>query len=188
MSEVLRGRCLIASRQLNDPNFSKTVVLIVEHGSHGAMGLVINRPSSILVSNALSKHFDLPEVSDLVYVGGPVEPAALLVLHNVSDLSGNEPEVVPDVYIGNSAESFEDVVRRVSEEDPALRFRIYSGCAGWAPGQLEGELERGDWHVATPVAQVVYHEDPYAVYELMLHRVLEERQILPPAPVDPQWN
>ncbi|MBI1346056.1 YqgE/AlgH family protein [bacterium] len=188
MSELLRGRCLIASRQLNDPNFQKTVVLIVEHGSHGAMGLVINRPSSILVSNALAKHFDLPDIDELVYVGGPVEPAALLVLHNVSELSGEEPEVIPDVFIGNSAEAFEDVVRRVSENDPALRFRIYSGCAGWAPGQLEGELERGDWHIATPSSQMVFHDDPYAVYELMLHRVLEECKILPPAPVDPQWN
>lgn len=188
MSEWLRGRCLIAGRQLTDPNFARTVVLIVEHGTHGAMGLVINRPSSIQVRHALAKHFDLPEIDDYVFVGGPVEPAALLVLHNVSELSGDDPEVAPDVYIGNSAEAFEDVVRRVTEEDPALRFRIYSGCAGWAPGQLEGELERGDWHIARPITNIVYHEDPYAVYELMLHRVLEEREILPIPPIDPEWN
>src|SRR5262245_49962798 len=109
-----RGQLLIASPRLRDPelNFYKSVVLIAEHGDHGAMGLVINRPSSVLVSHALSKHFELDDNGELVYVGGPVEPLALFILHNADDLAETERPIVPGLHIGNSGEVFEEVLRR----------------------------------------------------------------------------
>lgn len=188
MSARLRGQCLIAATHLKDPHFFKTVVLIVEHGEHGAMGLVLNRPSTILVSHALSKHFDLPNTGDLVHVGGPVEPAALLVLHNAGELSNEEPAVAPGVYIGSSAEAFEEVVRRIGAQDEWLRYRIYSGCAGWAPGQLEGELARGDWFTADPLPDIVYADDPYEIYPRMLQHHFEAHRLLPHPDANPQWN
>ena len=90
MFESLRGHFLIAGCELRDPNFFKAVVLIVEHTEEGAMGLVINRPSSLSVSNALAGHFDIPETGETVYCGGPVEPDAFFVLHNVVEHSGGE--------------------------------------------------------------------------------------------------
>src|SRR4029079_3436482 len=114
--------------------------------AEGAMGLVVNRPSSVTVAHALSEHFKLPETDDLVYVGGPVEPSALFVLHNSEELSADETAVVPGVYVGSSAHVFQTVVRQAAEGDPDLRFRIFSGCAGWGPGQLDGEVARGDWY------------------------------------------
>jgi putative transcriptional regulator len=188
MAESLRGQCLIAAKHLADPNFFKTVVLLVEHGPHGAMGLVINRPSSLLVCHALSKHFELGELSDLVYVGGPVEPVALMLLHNVADLGRDELMIVPQVYIGNSEQSFEEVFRQACESTPELRFRVFMGCAGWAPGQLEGELDRGDWHLVPGTHDLVFHEDPYAIYELTLQKVREQLPFAPPADANPQWN
>ena len=86
MPKSLRGQYLISGKWLRDPNFYKTVVLMVEHNAQGAMGLVVNRPSSVTVAHALSEHFNLPETDDLVYVGGPVEPSALFVLHNCEEL------------------------------------------------------------------------------------------------------
>src|SRR5689334_1404863 len=100
MANSYRGQFLIAAPQLRDPNFYKTVVLIAEHGEQGAMGLVINRPSSVLVSNALSKHFDVCDNGDLVFVGGPVEPLALFMIHSAEDLAANEQPIVPGMYIG----------------------------------------------------------------------------------------
>lgn len=188
MPQSLRGRCLIAAGHLRDPNFFKTVVLMVEHGEHGAMGLVVNRPSTVIVSNALAKHFDLCDVEDLVYVGGPVEPAAWLVLHNAEDLADGEREVAPGVYIGGSAEAFEEVMRRLASRDADLQCRVFSGCAGWAPGQLEAEIDRGDWHVVDADHCVAFSDDPYELYSEMLQRVFAELPMLPQSTTDPRWN
>jgi putative transcriptional regulator len=188
MAKSLRGQCLVAAKHLRDPNFYKTVVLMVEHGQHGAMGLVINRPSTILVRNALAGHFDLPEFDDLVFVGGPVEPSALLILHNAPELSGGEQPVAREVYIGNSEQAFEQVVQRASQHDATLEFRVFCGCAGWAPGQLEGEVARGDWYALTACREVVYHDDPYEVYDLSLQRVADAHRVVPDVCPNPQWN
>lgn len=189
MAKSLRGQCLIAAKHLRDPNFYKTVVLLIEHGQHGAMGLVINRPSSILVCHALAGHIaNLPEFGDLVYVGGPVEPSALLILHNAEELSGDDKPVVPEVYIGNSERAFEEVVQRAAHRDVGLSFRVFSGCAGWAPGQLEGELARGDWYSVPATREIVYHEDPYEVYEQSLQRVAEAHRVVPDECPHPNWN
>jgi putative transcriptional regulator len=188
MSESLRGHCLIAGKRLRDRNFYKTVVLLVEHSSDGAMGLVINRPSSVTVAHALSEHFKLPETDDLVYVGGPVEPSALFILHNSPEFDHSESPVVPGVFVGSSEEAFEQIVRSSAEGNPDLRFRIYSGCAGWAPGQLEGELARGDWHSLPADTETIFGHDPYTVWENMVGKVYESNRILPEPLGNPEWN
>src|ERR1700684_1070664 len=165
MPECLRGNGLIAARRLRDPNFYKTVVLMVEHGSDGAMGLVINRPSSVTVAHALSEHFKLPETDDLVYVGGPVEPSALFIVHNSLEFDQDESPVIPEVC--------EQIVRSSSEGHPDLRFRIYSGCAGWGAGQLEGELARGDWHTLPAHDRAIFSDDPYLVWDELMAKVQE---------------
>lgn len=188
MSESLRGRCLIAAKRLRDHNFYRTVVLMVEHGSDGAMGLVINRPSSVTVAHALSEHFKLPETDDLVYVGGPVEPSALFILHNSIELDQNETPVVPGVFVGSSAEVFEQIVRSSADGNPDLQFRIFSGCAGWSPGQLEGELARGDWHCSPIEVRAIFGENPYCVWDNLIAKVYETHRILPQIPGNPEWN
>ena len=188
MSQSLRGQYLIAGKWLRDPNFYRTVVLIVEHNSEGAMGLVVNRPSSVTVAHALSEHFNLPETDDLVYVGGPVEPSALFVLHNSEDLSPDEAAIVPGVYVGSSAHVFETVVRQAADGDPDLKFRIFSGCAGWGPGQLEGELARGDWYHQPASAQAVFFDDPYEVWDRAVRKVHKVERIVREVPVNPEWN
>ena len=80
MPDSLRGQFLIAGKNLRDPNFYQSVVLIVEHGDGGAMGVVVNRPSGVTVTQALQKHFELPETGEMVYVGGPVERNALWIV------------------------------------------------------------------------------------------------------------
>jgi putative transcriptional regulator len=188
MSESLRGQCLIAAKRLRDRNFYKTVVLMVEHGSDGAMGLVVNRPSSVTVAHALSEHFKLPETDDLVYVGGPVEPSALFILHNSVEFDHNESPVIPGVFVGSSAEIFEQIVRSSAEGNPDLRFRIYSGCAGWGPGQLEGELARGDWHSHPVEGPAIFTDDPYSVWEQMMAKVYASHRILQQPGANPEWN
>lgn len=191
MSESLRGRFLVAAKGMRDPNFYRTVVLMVEHGDAGAMGLVVNRPSSITVGHALSGHFDLPETDDVVFVGGPVEPAALFILHNAGHMDAGEPSVLPGLFVGSSADVFEHVVRAVAEGDPDARFRIFCGCAGWGPGQLEGELDRGDWYQQKGGAECLFDYDPYEAWDALVRRVGEASSFIP-APAmhteHPEWN
>lgn len=187
MAKSYRGQFLISAPHLRDQNFFKSVVLIAEHGGHGAMGLVINRPSSVLVSHALSKHFELDETGELVYVGGPVEPLALFILHNAEDLSAGESPVVPGLYVGSSGEAFEEVLRRGNETPDSLKYRVFSGCAGWSPGQLEGEIARGDWFVRPACAELVYLDDPYAIYDRALQQVHQAHRLWPQGCIDPRW-
>ena len=187
-SESLRGQFLISGKRLRDPNFYKTVVLMVEHGEEGAMGLVVNRPSSITVAHALSEHFNLPETDDVVHIGGPVEPSALFILHSAGELDECEHPVVPGVYVGSSADAFERIVRTAADGDSDVRFRIFSGCAGWAPEQLEGEIARGDWLVYPADASLVFDEDAYELWDVVLQKVYQKHRILPNMPQNPEWN
>ncbi|MFV0446332.1 MAG: YqgE/AlgH family protein [Planctomycetaceae bacterium] len=188
MPESLRGCFLIAGCQLRDPNFFKTAVLMIEHGSDGAMGLVVNRPSSISISNALAGQIDLPEVDELVYAGGPVEPAALIILHSEPDLDPDEPAILPGLYVASSSEVFERIVSSLNGEGDLLRYRIFSGCAGWAPGQLEGELARGDWFVLPASSDLVFHDDPYCVWDELMSEVYRSKRLLPLHCEHPEWN
>lgn len=187
MPDSLRGQFLVAGSKLRDPNFFKTAVLLIEHGEDGAMGLVVNRPSSVTVSNALAGHFDLPETGDLVYLGGPVEPAALFILHSAREFDPSEPSVLPGLYVASSASVFSEVVE-ASCQGSGPHYRVFSGCAGWAPKQLEQELARGDWLVVPGRADLVFHSDPYAVWDHLLMEVYKAKRLLSVECDHPEWN
>ncbi|SFI24791.1 YqgE/AlgH family protein [Planctomicrobium piriforme] len=188
MSDSLRGQFLIAGCRLRDPNFFKTAVLIVEHGTEGAMGLVINRPTSVTVAHALTGHLDMPKTSDLVYMGGPVEPAALFVIHDSGTLDPDESPVIPGVYMGSSAEVFEDIVCPSKQKPNPLQYRVYCGCAGWSPGQLESEISRGDWLTVPAASNYVFHPDPYAVWDELVSRSFQSRRLFSFRCDHPEWN
>ena len=189
MTKSLAGHFLIAGKNLRDPNFFQSVVLIVEHNDQGAMGLIVNRPAGIKVNQALQGHFKLPESDMEVYTGGPVERNALFIIHDSSEYDQKHSSVAPGLYVGNSAEIFEKVVRRaISGED--LKFRIFAGCSGWGPKQLDGELERGDWLVSPANMSLVFHHDPYEVWDLMIDSARRSPGPLPAPhiPPAPDWN
>ena len=191
--DALKGQFLVAGRQLRDPNFYQSVVLMVEHGSSGSMGLVVNRPSNVSLARALSEHFEIPDTGDLIYVGGPVEPAALFVLHGAHELDDEDSHVVPGISIGSSPNVFERVIQQVadgkaSSESDGLAFRVFAGCAGWAPGQLDGELQRGDWHLLPALAAEILPSNPYVLWEDLVARVHAANRTIPPTPGNPEWN
>ena len=189
MTESLRGQFLIAAKRLRDDNFYKTVVLLLEHGDHGAMGLVINRPSSIKVSHALAGHFDLPDTEDVVFGGGPVEPSALVILHDDSAFQDNGPSVLPGLFVGGSPDAFEQVIGEAAISGSMKHsFRVFSGYAGWGARQLEGEMDRGDWLTYPACRELVFYDDPYAIYDVLLQRIYESNHILSHRVKDPTAN
>ena len=188
MPDTLRGRFLISAKHLRDPNFFKTVVFLLEHNQHGAMGLVVNRPSSVTVSQVLSEHFELPETGEVVFMGGPVEPGNLFILHNAEELDYSEEPPLDGVFVGCTKEVFQSVVEAVAEGDEAARFRVFSGCAGWSSKQLEGEINRGDWFIQDARPEYVFQKDPYELWDALTRNYQMAHRILPQRTEHPEWN
>ncbi|MDA7951734.1 MAG: YqgE/AlgH family protein [Pirellulaceae bacterium] len=147
---------LISSPHMNDDNFARTVVLLLQHDAHGAMGVVINRLSERNIDSLWRDIFskEIQEVPPL-YLGGPVQgPPIALHDDSSSDVTGSV-EVVPGVYVATNLEQLQQIVL---ENEASVR--IYLGCASWAEGQLEAEISYGGWYVAPATHEVVfYHED-----------------------------
>ncbi|MCY2967355.1 MAG: YqgE/AlgH family protein [Planctomycetota bacterium] len=188
MPRSLRGHMLIAGRRLRDTNFFRSVVLMVEHNAEGAMGVVLNQPTEITVSSALESVAEMPETGELVYLGGPVERQALFIIHNAADLQSDNNEILDGVYLGAGPDDFETIVRRVALGESPLRYRMFFGCAGWGPRQLEGELKRNDWMVLPARSEHIFPEDPYTLWDDV---AAEYQKLHPPVkgiPTDPRWN
>ncbi len=165
VAELAAGRFLVASRQLTDPNFSETVVLLVAYDREGAMGVVINRPTEVQLSAVLPEVEGSQQQSDTVYLGGPVARSHLLLLIRSDTPPEEAQHVTQDIYISTSR----DLLRQVSAEG-RRRFRVYAGYAGWAPGQLDQEVARGDWRVLQADAETVFDKAPAQIWPELIRR------------------
>ncbi len=165
--KLSKGKFLVASRQLKDPNFSETVVLLLEYDQLGAMGVVINRPTEVRLSAVLPDMEGLRDLKDTLYLGGPVGKNQMLLLIR----SGSQPEdsrrVFDDLYVSSSRLLLE---RLLENSDPGKTFRLYAGYAGWSPGQLDREVVRGGWHVLRADVASVFEKAPAEVWPELIHR------------------
>ena len=177
----LRGRLLIASPTLADPNFARTVVLITEHSPEGAMGVVLNRPSETEVE-AVAPELAAIAGAEPVFIGGPVQPQALVVLAEFSDPAAAAWIVAADVGFV-SAE-----VERDSLEASIRRGRVYAGYSGWGSGQLEGEVSEDAWIVEPPLPAELFPEDPRALWRDVLARKGGQYALIARMPDDPRLN
>jgi putative transcriptional regulator len=165
--ELAKGKFLVASRRLRDPNFKETVVLLIDYGPDGAMGLVINRPSEIKLATVFPNIKELKERKDTIYVGGPVAVNQMLLLVGTPLVPEESQEVTQDVYISSSWKVLERLMKNASKDK---RFRIFAGYAGWAPNQLDFEKSRGDWHVLKADAETVFNKKPSEIWQELILR------------------
>jgi putative transcriptional regulator len=177
----LRGQLLIASPALVDPNFARSVVLITEHGPDGAMGVVLNRPSDTEVS-AVTDELEEVAGSEPVFIGGPVQPQALVVLAEFSDLEAAAWIVVADVGFVGADTSYDDLGSAIR------RGRVYAGYSGWGAGQLEAELEEEAWIVEPPLPAELFADDPELLWHTVLARKGGQFALLSRMPDDPTLN
>jgi putative transcriptional regulator len=179
----LRGQLLIASPALQDPNFDRTVVLITEHTEDGAMGLVLNRPSTAAVDEAVPELVWVAPAGDIVFVGGPVAPEGVIVLAEWDDPDQAVVLVEPDLgFVPGDADDGDELAAAVR------RARVYAGHAGWGPGQLEAELAEEAWIVETPQREELFSEDPEGLWAAVLRRKGREFALLSTMPPDPSLN
>ena len=179
--DTLQGQLLIASPGLLDPNFRRTVVLVTEHNEEGAAGLVLNRPSPTEVSEVVPQLEPLVEDGEQVWVGGPVQPNAVLVLGEFLD-----PDDAAVPLFGSlgfpSLDEPDEVVPMTT------RRRVFAGYAGWGSGQLEDELSREDWIVEPALPDDAFTEAPEELWRDVLRRKGGIYELVSRMPEDPSVN
>jgi putative transcriptional regulator len=179
--ESLQGQLLIASPKLLDPNFARSIVLIVQHGEEGALGLVLNRPLEMTVRQACAEALDTEcSVEEPLYLGGPCQ-GPLMVLH--TDPTMADLDVLPGLYFAVEKDKLEQLL--MNEE---LQGRFFIGHSGWAAGQLEGEMETGSW-LTTAADQELVLEASDGTWSRLMQRITLGRWVDPDRiPEDPSVN
>jgi putative transcriptional regulator len=166
--QVDKGTFLVASPHLQEPSFAEAVILVIGYDRDGSMGLIINRPTEVELATALPDVEELRSVKDKLFIGGPVARHRVTLLVR----SGLQPQasvrVMGDVFITASAQA----LRRVASKGrPAERFHVYAGYTGWAPGQLEAEIARGDWRVMKGDGRTVFDTPAAEIWPRMMGRL-----------------
>lgn len=177
--DSLKGQLLIATAGLLDPNFHRTVVLIAEHSEEGAMGLVLNRPAEVAVADAAPQLESLVGPDEPVFVGGPVESQAVVVLAEFEEPEEAAALVLADVGFMPAETEVEPATRRA---------RVFAGYAGWSAGQLEAELEENAWIVEPARPEDVFAALGEDVWSDVLRRKGGRFAVLSLMPPDPSLN
>ena len=163
---------LVAQPGMLDPNFRKTVVLAVRPDEGGPIGVILNRPSTVELRSLYPDRAELANRTDLLFLGGPVEPDALLFAFRSTVRPAKGLFVADDIYISGFSEVFSEILRH---PENAGQQRFFTGFSGWASGQLEDEIQRGGWYVLPFDGHYVFDANPLSMYEDLLKRAVVPR-------------
>ncbi len=179
--DALKGSLLVATPTLLDPNFRRTVVLLLEHTEEGAVGVVLNRPSETPTGQAIPDLAEVVADDDPVFIGGPVSPGSVIALGDHREADGLDVVcgTVAAVEFGTSPQELAELV---------IRVRAFAGYAGWGSGQLEGEIEEEAWITAAALADDVFTPDPDGLWSQVLERMGNQFALLARMPDDPRMN
>jgi putative transcriptional regulator len=180
--ESARGQLLIAGPSLLDPNFWRTVVLVVEHTEEGALGLVVNRPSDTTVAEAVPELGELVDLSESLFIGGPVAPSSVIVLAEFEDASDSALIAFDDIGVLSTNAPVQQRSAGVR------RGRAFVGHSGWGPGQLDSELERDDWILEPARGEDAFAEEPLELWRGVLERKGGSYALVARMPPDPSVN
>jgi putative transcriptional regulator len=161
------GKVLVASRNLGDPNFAETVILIVQYDAGGVVGLVLNHRTKLPLSRALDGSKAAKDLSDPVYLGGPVDRRVVMaLLKSPAQLDGAKP-VFDGISLISTKALFD---KTIAARPEANAFRVYFGYAGWNREQLQKEMELGAWFVFPADAETVFNSDPGSLWPKMIRK------------------
>jgi putative transcriptional regulator len=180
--DSIRGKLLIAGPTVQDPSFWRTVILVVEHNAEGALGLVLNRPSETTVGEVLPQLAELVDPEEDVLVGGPMQPGAVIVLADFLDPEEAALIAFEDVGVMGATSEPADLVGGVRSA------RAFAGHAGWGPGQLDDELQRGDWIIEPARRNDAFTPEPAELWSDVLSRKGGSFALVARMPSDPSTN
>jgi len=166
---------LVASSELKERTFSETVVLVTQPPRGGPWGVIINRPLAQRLSEVFTEYETLKNRKDVLHFGGPVQRDGLVFLVRTTEPPPRAVPVLKDVYFVSDLDWIDGLFRR---PEPTRGVRVYYGHSGWAPGQLQMELERGGWHVVPADAETVFDKDPARIWPDLIERASTKRALL----------
>jgi putative transcriptional regulator len=156
-AKPLTAILIVARAELPDPNFEDAVVLVMNNLAPGPVGIVINRPTPLAVSQLFPQLKQVAQLHDKVYFGGPVEVRAVWFLFRAATPPKDAVRAFDDIYLSGSRELLLRLLRR---EKPMEGLRIFMGHSGWGPGQLEAEIQHGDWVMRHAEPDAIFHAKP----------------------------
>jgi putative transcriptional regulator len=178
----LTGQLLVASPTLKDPNFARSVVLIGAHNEEGAMGIILNRPSEVTVGEAVPQLEAAVDGEEPVYIGGPVQPTSVVFLAEFVDPSPAGLIVLGRIGFPAPDANIEEL------PDVTERARVFAGYAGWSEGQLDAELDEGDWILQDACPEDVFSQAPSELWSEVLTRKGGSYALVARMPLDPSLN
>lgn len=183
----MRGRLLVATPDLLDPNFTRTVLLVLEHSAEGAVGVVLNRPSETPLDEGMPGWALLAATPTRVFVGGPVEPDAAIGLGRVPSGRPGTSDQRPEPLFGEvcSVDLGSDPMLSVDDVEVV---RVFAGYAGWGPGQLDDEVAADGWFVVDRDDGDVFTSAPDTLWRDVLRRQPGPLRLLSTYPDDPTMN
>ena len=182
-SKFLRGQFLLDSGDLGGSFFARTVVLICQHDAEGAFGLVVNRAATQKFGEVVAE--DMPETlkEQPLFVGGPVQPAAMSYLHSDSYLP--DANVITGLSIGHS---LEELLEIGGDFSPTRKLKTFAGYTGWAPGQLESEMKRKAWITHPATLDLVFDPEPEKLWQTIMRMKGWKNRLIAESPEDPSLN
>lgn len=163
------GVFLVAQPQLAAPTFRRTVILITQRPDGGSLGVILNRPTDVALSAMFPKHRNIAAQTQNMYVGGPVQPQALLFLVRSDQAPPGSIRILRDVYLTSDADWINSAV---NDPQKISALRVYTGYAGWAPGQLRGEMERQGWYILPADTESIFEHNNADLWETLVKRAV----------------
>ena len=180
-----KGIFLVASPALRDPNFRQAVVLLCEYGAEGALGVIVNRPTAMSLTEAVPQIPVLEGQGHLLFSGGPVQTNQVMVLYRVTEDPGETHHVFDGVYLGGNLGALERLMVTPNTDES---FRAFMGYSGWAPGQLENEMKAGSWLTLPGDSSLVFEKDPTRVWPDIFRSLGGQFAMYADMPADPSLN
>lgn len=179
----LKGQLILDPGKLQGSFFHRTVVLVCQHDSEGAFGLVLNRVLPNKVGDVLVANLPKSLKTEPLYLGGPVQPQALSYL--CQDTFVPDAVVLPNLTLGHSLDGLIEIGDSYS---PDKRLRVFAGYAGWSAGQLDDEMKRDTWMIHPATLDLIFHPEPEKLWNVILTQKGWKYRLIAEGPEDLSWN
>ncbi len=178
-----KGSFLLSEPFLTDQNFRRAVVLLTEHNDDGSIGFVLNQPTKIRLNDVLE---DFPQIDCHLYIGGPVQQETLHFIHTVEDLKSESIPIAGGIYWGGDFDRLKALVRENKVHGGQVRF--FLGYSGWAPKQLEEEMNLKSWILSPPSKKFAFTPDPDQLWKDILQSMGKKHKLISNYPENPALN
>ena len=165
---LAKGVFLVASKNIGDPIFKESVIYLISYDKNGAMGVIINHPTKVGLSEVLPDINGLLKRNDPLYMGGPVGINQLMMIIRSGTPPAGSLQLFDKIYICSDVSYLK---RMIDNPIDGEQFRVYAGYAGWGPGQLEREISRNDWLVTEADAKFFFEKPASSVWHKLIETI-----------------